>query len=83
MHTTKASVNKKIDNFVKGGLENVTEILSTLWEIVNKPGNVRPPLNISPNVSHFWFYLLPRIIRERSLRLIRSWKTYTSTAGPQ
>ena len=82
MHTTKARVNRKIDSFVKGDLENATEILSTLWEIVNKPGSIRAPLNISPNVSHFSFYLLPRIMWERSLRLIRSWRTYTSTAGP-
>ena len=70
MHTTKARVNKKIDSFVKGDLDYATEVLSTLWEVVNKPGNIKAPWGFTPVVSHFRFYLLPCIIREGSLRLI-------------
>jgi len=41
--TTRVGVDKKIDNFVEGGLEHATEVLSALWEIVNKDGDIKGP----------------------------------------
>jgi hypothetical protein len=43
--TTRASVDKKIDSFVEGDLEHATEMLSALWEIANKDGDVKAPSN--------------------------------------
>ena len=51
--TTRVSFDKKIDSFVKGDLEHATEMLSTLWEIINKNGDMTVPLNISPTVRLF------------------------------
>ena len=51
MATTRASVNKKLDSFVEGDLEHVTEVLSALWEITNKGGDIEPPANTSSAVS--------------------------------
>lgn len=41
--TTRATFDKKIDSFAEGGLEHVAGMLSTLWEIVNKPGDITGP----------------------------------------
>jgi len=51
--TTRASVEKKIDSFVEEGLEHATEMLSALWEIVNKDGDIKAPENTSSSVSQF------------------------------
>ena len=51
--TTRASVDKKIDSFVEGDLEHATDLLSALWEIVNKDGDIKAPSNTSPAVSSF------------------------------
>ena len=40
---TRISVEKKIDSFGKGDLEYATEILSALWEIANKDGDIKAP----------------------------------------
>ena len=48
---TRVGVNKKIDDFVEGALEHATEILSALWEIVSKDGDITVPSNTSPAVS--------------------------------
>ena len=40
---TRIGVDKKIDSFGEGDLEYVTDILSTLWEIVNKDGDIEAP----------------------------------------
>ena len=55
---TRASVEKKIDDFVEEGLEHATEMLSALWEIVNKEGDVTAPADASPTVSPFYVYAL-------------------------
>ena len=55
--TTSASFDKKIDSFVKGDLEHATEMLSTLWEIMNEDGDIIAPSNTPPGVSLFWPYL--------------------------
>ena len=55
--TTRARVDKKIDSFVEGDLEHAAEMLSTLWEIVNKDGDIKAPANASSTVSPFRFSL--------------------------
>ena len=52
---TRVGVNKKIDEFVEGDLEHSTEILSALWDIVSKDGDITVPSNISPAVSPLSF----------------------------
>ncbi|KAF9646805.1 hypothetical protein BDM02DRAFT_3118097, partial [Thelephora ganbajun] len=46
--TTRASVDKKIDSFVEGDLEYATEMLSALWEIANKEGDITAPSKAAP-----------------------------------
>ncbi|KAF9645692.1 hypothetical protein BDM02DRAFT_471820 [Thelephora ganbajun] len=46
--TTRASVDKKIDNFVEGDLEHASEMLSVLWEIANKDGDITAPSKTVP-----------------------------------
>ena len=55
---TRASVEKKIDDFVEEGLEHATEMLCALWEIVDREGDVTAPVDASPTVSPFHVYLL-------------------------
>ena len=80
--TTRASVNKKIDSFVEGDLEHVTEMLSALWEIVNKDGDVKAPTNTPSIVSLFRFRPLPHVVRERSLHVIRPHRPRVPLTGP-
>jgi len=68
--TTRASVDKKIDSFVEGDLEYVTEMLSALWRIANKDGDINAPSNASPAVS-LSFCILLHAMRERLLHIIR------------
>lgn len=49
--STRTNVDKKIDSFVEGDLEYATEILSELWEIANKDGEVKAPSSTVPAVS--------------------------------
>jgi len=49
--TTRVSVDKKIDSFVEGDLEHATEVLSALWEIVNKDGDIMAPSSTPLSVS--------------------------------
>ena len=62
---TQASVEKKIDSFIEEGLEHATEMLSTLWEVVNKEGDIKAPENTSSAVSQFQLCLYPRVVRKR------------------
>ena len=62
---TQASVEKKIDSFVEEGLEHATEMLSTLWEVVNKEGDIKAPENTSSAVSQFRLCPYPRVVRKR------------------
>ena len=50
---TRARIEENIDSFYEGDLEHATEVLSTLWEIVNKDGDITAPSNSSPAVSQF------------------------------
>ena len=49
--STRISVDHKIDSFVEGDLEHATEMLSALWEIANKEGDVKAPSITAPTVS--------------------------------
>ena len=49
--TAQAGVEKKIDSFVEEGLDHATEMLSALWEILNKDGDIKAPTNTSSAVS--------------------------------
>jgi hypothetical protein len=74
MATTRANVDKKVDGFARGDLEHATEVLSALWEMANKGGDVKPPTNESSTVS--LASVLPRlscgsvhhVVRERKPR---------------
>ena len=63
---TRASVEKKIDSFVEEGFEHATEMLSTLWEIVNKEGDIKAPENTSSTVRPS-----VRVTRKCLLRITR------------
>jgi hypothetical protein len=80
--TTRVSVDKKIDSFVEGDLEHATEMLSALWEIVNKDGDITAPSNTSSTVSPFQFCLLPDVVREYSLHIIRRRRLRAPPTGP-
>jgi len=47
----RASFRNKVDSFAQGELEHATEMLSTLWGIINRDGEIKAPSNISPAVS--------------------------------
>jgi len=68
---TQASVEKKIDSFVEEGLEHATEMLSALWEIVNKDGDIKAPENTSSAVRQFQLCFLPRVVRKCRLHITR------------
>ena len=60
--TTGVGIEQKIDSFIEGDLKHATEMLSALWEIVNKDGDIKTPSNTLPAVSIIKFYPLPRVI---------------------
>ena len=55
--TTRASVERKIDSYVEGDLEYVTDVLSALWEIVNRDGEIKAPSSTPSSVSPSQFSL--------------------------
>jgi len=61
--TTRVSVNEKIDSFAEGDLENATEALSALWEIVNKDGDITAPSSTPPTVSPPGVSILPGVMQ--------------------
>ena len=78
--TTRASVERKIDSFVEEGLDHATEMLSALWEIVHKDGDIKAPANDSSAVSQFQFRL-PRVMGECSLNITRPRKPRAPHTG--
>ena len=50
---TRVGVDEKIDSFYQGDLEHATEVLSALWEIVNKDGDILAPTNTPYTVNCF------------------------------
>lgn len=81
MEATGANVDEKVESFAEGDLEHATEILSALWEIANKDGEIKAPENTSPAVSQFRFCLLPRIMRGCSLHTTRSRRPQAPRTG--
>ena len=79
--TTRAGVDKKIDSFAEGDLEHAAEMLSALWEIVNKDGDIKAPAKTSSTVSPFRFHL-PHVMQERSLHVDRPHKPRVPLTGP-
>lgn len=58
----RTGVEKKIDSFAEGDLEHAAEILSALWKIANKEGNIGVPSSVSSNVSPLLpFFLMLRV----------------------
>ena len=59
--TTRASFDGKIDSFAEGELEHAAEMLSTLWEVVKKPGGITVPSNPPPagSVPNFFTRSVP------------------------
>ncbi|KAF9785433.1 hypothetical protein BJ322DRAFT_830356 [Thelephora terrestris] len=48
---TRTSIEKKVDSFVEGDLEHAAEMVSTLWKMVNKDGDIKAPSNTSPTTT--------------------------------
>ena len=67
---TRLRVEKNIDSFVEGDLEHATEMLSALWKIANKDGNIPAPSNPSLVVSSLLFTSDP-VLRGVLIPLIR------------
>ena len=80
---TRASVDEKIDKFVEGNLEHGVEILSALWEIMNKDGDINAPSSTPPAVSPNRLYLPPGVTREYLLRIIRRRRSRAPPTGRQ
>lgn len=57
--TTRASFDLKVDSFIRGKLEHATQMLTALWEILNKDGDITAPSNATPAVSLSHSCLLP------------------------
>ena len=56
---TRARIDEKVDSFYEGDLEHATEVLSKLWEILNKDGDTTAPPDTSPAVSWLLFWYPP------------------------
>jgi len=82
MEATCASVDEKVESFAEGDLEYATEILSALWEIASKDGDIKAPTNTPSPVSQFQFCLLPRDTRECSLRVTSPRSSQVLPVGP-
>jgi len=52
---TRARVDEKIDSFYGGDLEHATEVLSALWDIANKDGDITPASRTPSAVSCFQY----------------------------
>ena len=77
---TRVSVDKKIDDFVKGDLEHAAESVSALLEIANKTGDIAAPSNTSPTVSSFRFFL-PNVVSSCLLHIIRPFRLQAPPTG--
>jgi len=71
--TTRINFNSNFDSFAKGELGHATEMLSTLWEVINRDEEIKTPLNTSPAVSLGLAFF--RAARECSLHRIRPRKS--------
>jgi len=71
METTCTNVEEKVKSFAEGDLEHATDIISALWEIANKDGEIKAPANTPSAVSSFHFHPFPRLMWKHSLHTIR------------
>ena len=55
----RIKVEEKLDSFAEGDLEHAAEMLSALWKIANKDGEITAPSNFSPDVSPLFVPILP------------------------
>ena len=84
---TRASFDSNFDRFARGELGHATEMLSTLWEVINRDGEIRTPSNTSPPsntslaVSQFGVAFF-RVARECLLHMIRPQKSQAPNTGP-
>ena len=59
----RIKVEEKLDSFAEGDLEHAAEMLSALWKIANRDGEIIAPSNSSPDVSRLSVFLLPATTR--------------------
>ena len=59
----RIKVEEKLDSFAAGDLEHAAEMLSALWKIANKDGEITAPENTSSDVSPFFVLLLSATTR--------------------
>jgi len=64
---TLVRVDEKVDSFYEGDLEHAAEVLSALWGIVNKDGDITTPSSASPAVSRSLFWPSPSVILDAHL----------------
>lgn len=79
--TTRISVDKKIDSFVEGDLEHTVEIISALWEIASKDGDIKDPSSTSPAVSRSGF-AFPALCGDAYSAQIRPFRPRAPPTGP-
>ena len=80
MEMTRASVNEKADSFAEGDLEHATEVLSALWEIAIKGGDIKPPANTPSAVS--LVSVLSRMSCASAYHVIRLHRPRAPPTGP-
>jgi len=81
--TTCANVDEKIESFAEGDLEYLEEILSALWEIANKDGDIRAPASTPSAVRVFCSHLPPGVTWKCSpLRITRPSSPQVLPIGP-
>jgi len=77
--TTRISFNSNFDSFPKGELGHATEMLSTLWGVINRDGEIKTPSNISSPLNTSSAVSLGvaffRVARECLLHMIRPRKS--------
>ena len=77
----RASFRNKVNSFTQGELKHATEMLSTLWGVINRDGEIKAPSNtsqlgVSPGLAFF------RVARECSLHMISLWESESPPIGP-
>ena len=76
--TTRTSVDEKINSFAKGKLEHASEVLSALFEIVSRDGDINAPSGVSPAVR----LAFSCVAQECLLRIIRPHRSRALPTGP-
>ena len=55
---TRTSIEKKLDSFVEGNLEHATGMVSALWGVLKKDGEIMGPSSTLPAVRLLWVWIL-------------------------